>query len=174
MLGDPGLIEDRADQTFEVLRRQFEANLAAGIITEDELRARALAVANAIVPSEAITLLQQRANVLRREGADLEQRVSLVDPTQQQRAKEALDQFTLSLAEQISVAGESAERQQQLAASFQAQSLAVKAGITDLEVDQVISGFLTPDIDLDQDGVNDAMSLGLGIRGVGGIFTSPN
>ncbi len=46
--------------------------------------------------------------------------------------------------------------------------------ITDAEVQAVISGFLTPDIDMDLDGVNDALSLGVGIRGVTGSFTSPN
>jgi hypothetical protein len=46
--------------------------------------------------------------------------------------------------------------------------------ITDAEVESVISGFLTPDIDMNLDGVNDAMSLGLGIRAVPGSFTSPN
>lgn len=46
--------------------------------------------------------------------------------------------------------------------------------ISDAEVQSVVSGFLTPDIDMNLDGVNDALSLGLGIRGVTGSFTSPN
>ena len=46
--------------------------------------------------------------------------------------------------------------------------------ITDAEVQAVMSGFLTPDIDLDLDGVNDALSIGVGVRAVRGSFTSPN
>jgi len=45
--------------------------------------------------------------------------------------------------------------------------------ITDAEVMGVVSGFLTPDIDLDEDGTNDALSLGLGVDAVAGGFTVP-
>ena len=45
--------------------------------------------------------------------------------------------------------------------------------ITDAEVMSVVSGFLTPDIDLDGDGTNDALSLGLGVTAVAGTFTVP-
>jgi hypothetical protein len=45
--------------------------------------------------------------------------------------------------------------------------------ISDAEVMTVVSGFLTPDIDLDGDGTNDALSLGLGVTGVAGTFTVP-
>jgi len=45
--------------------------------------------------------------------------------------------------------------------------------ISDPEVTTVISGFLTPDIDLDDDGTNDAVSLGVGITAVAGTFTVP-
>ena len=45
--------------------------------------------------------------------------------------------------------------------------------ITDEEVQMVVSGFLTPDIDLDGNGTNDALSLGIGVTGVGGTFTPP-
>lgn len=45
--------------------------------------------------------------------------------------------------------------------------------ITDAEVQMVVSGFLTPDIDLDGNGTNDALSLGIGVTGVGAVFTPP-
>ncbi len=45
--------------------------------------------------------------------------------------------------------------------------------ITDEEVQMVVSGFLTPDIDLNGDGTNDALSLGIGVSGVAGGFTVP-
>ena len=35
----------------------------------------------------------------------------------------------------------------------------------------VVSGFLTPDLDLDEDGTNDALSLGIGFDAVGAVFT---
>lgn len=43
--------------------------------------------------------------------------------------------------------------------------------ITDVEVQAVVSGFLTPDLDLDGDGTNDALSLGIGFDAVGAVFT---
>jgi len=45
--------------------------------------------------------------------------------------------------------------------------------ITDAEVMSVVGGFLTPDIDLDGDGTNDALSLGLGVTAVKATFTVP-
>ncbi|HRK96825.1 MAG TPA: hypothetical protein PK694_10935 [Rhodospirillales bacterium] len=45
--------------------------------------------------------------------------------------------------------------------------------ITDAEVMAVVSGFLTPDIDLDGDGTNDALSLGIGVSAVAATFTPP-
>jgi hypothetical protein len=45
--------------------------------------------------------------------------------------------------------------------------------ITDPEVMAVVSGFLTPDIDLNGDGTNDALSLGIGVTAVGAVFTPP-
>lgn len=45
--------------------------------------------------------------------------------------------------------------------------------ITNEEVQAVVSGFLTPDIDLDGDGTNDALSLGIGVSAVAGTFTPP-
>lgn len=45
--------------------------------------------------------------------------------------------------------------------------------ITDTEVQMVVSGFLTPDIDLNGDGTNDALSLGIGVTAVGAVFTPP-
>ena len=46
--------------------------------------------------------------------------------------------------------------------------------ISDPEVTAVLSGFLTPDIDLDGEGTNDALSLGLGVTAVKGTFTPPS
>jgi hypothetical protein len=45
--------------------------------------------------------------------------------------------------------------------------------ITDAEVQMVVSGFLTPDIDLNGDMTNDALSLGIGVTAVGAVFTPP-
>jgi len=45
--------------------------------------------------------------------------------------------------------------------------------ITDAEVMAVVSGFLTPDIDLNGDGTNDALSLGIGVTGVAGTYDIP-
>jgi hypothetical protein len=45
--------------------------------------------------------------------------------------------------------------------------------ITDAEVKSVVGGFLTPDIDLNGDGTNDALSLGIGVKAVKGTFTAP-
>ncbi|HUQ03578.1 MAG TPA: hypothetical protein VM261_13865 [Kofleriaceae bacterium] len=45
--------------------------------------------------------------------------------------------------------------------------------ITDAEVQMVVSGFLTPDIDLDGNGTNDALSLGIGVTAVAATFTVP-
>jgi hypothetical protein len=45
--------------------------------------------------------------------------------------------------------------------------------ITDAEVQMVVSGFLTPDIDLNGDGTNDALSLGIGVQAVGAVYTVP-
>ncbi|KAB2891190.1 MAG: hypothetical protein F9K40_19005 [Kofleriaceae bacterium] len=45
--------------------------------------------------------------------------------------------------------------------------------LTNAEVQMVVSGFLTPDIDLDGDGTNDALSLGIGVSAVAGTFTPP-
>ncbi len=45
--------------------------------------------------------------------------------------------------------------------------------ITDAEVQAVVSGFLTSDIDLDGDGTNDALSLGIGVSAVAGTYTPP-
>jgi len=45
--------------------------------------------------------------------------------------------------------------------------------ITDAEVMMVVSGFLTPDIDLDGNGTNDALSLGIGVTAVGAVYTPP-
>ena len=45
--------------------------------------------------------------------------------------------------------------------------------ITNAEVQMVVSGFLTPDIDLNGDGTNDALSLGIGVTSVGATFTPP-
>jgi hypothetical protein len=45
--------------------------------------------------------------------------------------------------------------------------------ITDAEVQSVVSGFLTPDIDLDGNGTNDALSLGIGVTAVAATFTVP-
>jgi hypothetical protein len=46
--------------------------------------------------------------------------------------------------------------------------------ITDAEVSAVVSGFLTPDIDLNGDGTNDALSLGIGVTAVTAVFTPPS
>lgn len=46
--------------------------------------------------------------------------------------------------------------------------------ITDEEVQAVVSGFLTPDIDLSGDGTNDALSLGIGVDAVAGAYTAPD
>jgi hypothetical protein len=45
--------------------------------------------------------------------------------------------------------------------------------ITDAEVMAVLSGFLTMDIDLDMNGTNDAISIGVGVTAVPGTFTPP-
>lgn len=45
--------------------------------------------------------------------------------------------------------------------------------ISDAEVKAVVDGFLTPDIDLDGDGTNDAVSMGLGVTGVAAVYTTP-
>ncbi|MBE7448883.1 MAG: hypothetical protein HS111_08310 [Kofleriaceae bacterium] len=45
--------------------------------------------------------------------------------------------------------------------------------ISDQEVQDVVSGFLTPDIDLNGDGTNDALSLGIGVSAVAATFTPP-
>lgn len=45
--------------------------------------------------------------------------------------------------------------------------------ITDAEVMAVVAGFLTPDIDLNGDGTNDALSLGIGVKAVAGTFNPP-
>ncbi len=45
--------------------------------------------------------------------------------------------------------------------------------VTDAEVQMVVSGFLTPDIDLDGNGTNDALSLGIGVSAVTATFTPP-
>jgi hypothetical protein len=45
--------------------------------------------------------------------------------------------------------------------------------LTDAEVQSVVSGFLTPDIDLDGNGTNDALSLGIGVTAVAATFTVP-
>lgn len=45
--------------------------------------------------------------------------------------------------------------------------------LSDSEVASVIGAFLTPDVDLDGDGTNDALSLGVGVTGVAGSFTVP-
>lgn len=45
--------------------------------------------------------------------------------------------------------------------------------ITDAEVMAVVSGFLTPDVDLDGDGTNDALSLGIGVDSATAMFTPP-
>jgi hypothetical protein len=41
------------------------------------------------------------------------------------------------------------------------------------EVDMVLSGFLTPDIDADGGGSFDALSVGFGVTAVGAAFTPP-
>jgi hypothetical protein len=46
--------------------------------------------------------------------------------------------------------------------------------ISDPEVTTVLSGFLTPDIDLDGEGTNNALSIGLGFTAVKGTFTTPH
>jgi hypothetical protein len=45
--------------------------------------------------------------------------------------------------------------------------------ISDAEVMAVVSGFLTPDVDLSGDGTNDALSLGIGVEVVPATFTPP-
>jgi hypothetical protein len=45
--------------------------------------------------------------------------------------------------------------------------------ISDAEVMAVVSGFLTPDIDLSGDGTPDALSLGIGVEAVAATFTVP-
>lgn len=45
--------------------------------------------------------------------------------------------------------------------------------ITDEEVQAVVSGFLTPDVDLSGDGTNDALSLGIGVEAVAAVYTPP-
>ncbi len=45
--------------------------------------------------------------------------------------------------------------------------------ITDAEVMAVVSGFLTPDVDLSGDGTNDALSLGIGVEAVAATYTPP-
>jgi hypothetical protein len=45
--------------------------------------------------------------------------------------------------------------------------------ITDAEVMAVVAGFLTPDIDLNGDGTNDALSLGIGVEAAAATYTPP-
>jgi hypothetical protein len=45
--------------------------------------------------------------------------------------------------------------------------------VSDMEVDALVSQFLTPDIDLDGNGTNDAISLGIGVTAVKGTFPAP-
>ena len=46
--------------------------------------------------------------------------------------------------------------------------------ITDAEVDTIVNGPLSLDIDLKGDAVSDAVSLGIGISAVAGTFTPPS